>query len=190
LSAWANRKAAVQAEADALERAQGEAAVAEGHAALAEKPEEEVLAELGLPKPEDMKAGDDFSAFMKSTVPGALRSRALRRLWLTDPVLANVDSLVDYGEDFTGKGDPIGAIKTLYQVGKGMLREEEVFEEPVKAVEPDEEGEPEGLAIEPAPLPQLVDNADAEHPPLAPRRRMRFEFVEGNTPATTGTEPV
>ncbi len=186
MSAWANRRAAVQAETEALERAKDEAVVAESHAALAEKTEAEVLEDLQLPNPDEMQAGDDFTAFNKTTVPSALRNRALRKLWLSNPALANVDMLVDYGEDFTGKNDPIGAIQTLYKVGKGMLRDEEetveaVSEEP----EIEEEDEFEELDVTPAPLPVMEESAE---PALAPRRRMRFEFVEGDTPATTGTE--
>jgi len=81
LSAWAKRKAAVQAEADALEHTKQDAVIAEQHAALAEKTEEQVLSELHLPNPDQMQAGDDFSAFMGSSVPAALRNRALRKLW-------------------------------------------------------------------------------------------------------------
>ena len=187
LGAWSRRRAAVQAEADALVKADEEAVVAEQHAALAEKTEEEVLAELDLPVPEDMQAGDDFGAFMKSTVPAALRNRALRTLWRSNPLLANVDMLVDYGEDFTGASDPVGAISTIYRVGKGMLA--------------DKEDEPEGEVVKataPEPKEEAVDHAEVATAPLpepevrvalAPRRRMRFEFAEQDGPASAGMEP-
>jgi len=192
LSAWASRKAAVQAEAEALEAAKVEAAIAEQQAALASKPEAEVLAELDLPNPDEMVAGDDFSAFMKSTVPAALRNRALKRLWTSNPVLANVDMLVDYGEDFTAAADPVGIVKTIYRVGKGMLPDEvELEEEPVLAVQeeaPEEvvEGEAEFAQVETAPLPA----PESPSPPLVPRRRMRFDFEAGALPASTETEIV
>lgn len=170
------------AEAEATDLAKTNAAIAVQHQALEEKPEEEVLAELDLPMPEEMKSGDDFSAFMKTSVPSALRNRALRTLWRSDPILANVDMLVDYGEDFTGKGDVIGAIKTAYQVGKGYLREEEPELEgdtvEAEEIEQTAEVEPEP-EIEKAELP-VIEAAKAE----APRRRMRFEFDS----ATAGTE--
>lgn len=192
MSAWASRKAAVQAEAEALEAAKVEAAIAEQQAALASKPEAEVLAELDLPNPDEMVAGDDFSAFMKSTVPAALRNRALKRLWTSNPVLANVDMLVDYGEDFTAAADPVGIVKTIYRVGKGMLPDEvELEEEPVLAVQeeaPEEvvEGEAEFAQVETAPLPA----PESPSPPLVPRRRMRFDFEAGALPASTETEIV
>lgn len=186
MRSWANRKAAVQAEAEALESAEHEAVVAEQHAALAEKPEAEVLAELELPNPDDMQAGDDFSAFMKDTVPAALRNRALRTLWRSDPVLANVDMLVDYGDDFTGKNDPVGIIKTIYRVGKGMLPDEEETEDEAPAVEATEEAaeELEFEDAQPAPLPTMAEAPTAQ----PPRRRMRFEFEAGTLPASAETE--
>lgn len=186
MSVWANRKAAVQAEAEALESAEQAAVVAEQHAVLAEKPEAEVLAELDLPNPDAMQPGDDFSVFMKETVPAALRNRALRTLWRSDPVLANVDMLVDYGEDFTGKNDPVRIIKTIYRVGKGMLpdKEETEDEEVNEITEEVVEVVAEFEGAEPAPLPAPEALAAA----LPPRRRMRFEFEAGVTPVSTETE--
>jgi hypothetical protein len=84
-----------------------------------EKTDEELLAELELPDPETMKNGDDFSAFMKARVPERLRRRALRSLWLSNPALANLDELVDYGEDFTDAATVVENMQTVYEVGKG-----------------------------------------------------------------------
>ncbi len=182
MSAWASRKAAVQAEAEAERLAE----VATEHAALAEKPEAEVLEALDLPNPDDMQAGDDFSAFMKEAVPAALRNRALKRLWTSNPVLANVDMLVDYGEDFTAAADPVGIVKTIYRVGKGMLPDEDDVVE-VAAV-PDEvveEVEEDVVEVKAAPLP-----APEAPVALAPRRRMRFDFGEGALPSSIETETV
>ncbi len=181
MSRWANRKAAVQAEAEAERLAE----VATEHAALAEKPEAEVLEALELPNPDEMQAGDDFSAFMKETVPAALRNRALKRLWASNPALANVDMLVDYGEDFTAAADPAGLVKTIYRVGKGMLPDEEEVVEVAAAPEPMEAIEEE-VEVETAPLPEMEEPA----PVLAPRRRMRFEFEAGDMPPSTETETV
>ncbi len=88
------------------------------------KTEAEVLEALGLPDPDSLVKGDDFAAFMKAAVPAALRRRALRRLWLTDPVLANLDGLNDYEQDFTDAATVVPNLKTAYRVGKGMLRDE------------------------------------------------------------------
>ena len=117
---WSRRRAAVEAEAATEARAVAEVEVAEREAALADRDEAELLAELDLPDPDTLGAGDDFKAFLSDAVPARLKTRALRRLWLTNPVLANVDGLLDYGEDFTDAAMAVENIQTAYQVGKGM----------------------------------------------------------------------
>lgn len=119
---WARRKAAVAEEAAAEALAVETQVLAEEHAALEEKTDAEVLAELELPDPDEMDQGDDFSVFLAKAVPERIRRRALRKLWLTNPVLANLDELVDYGEDFTDSAMVIEGMQTAYQVGKGMLK--------------------------------------------------------------------
>lgn len=47
-----------------------------------------------------MAYGDDFSAFLKRGVPEALKRDALRKFFKSDPLLANLDGLNDYDEDF------------------------------------------------------------------------------------------
>lgn len=199
MTAWANRKAAVKAEAETRAKDEQSAVIAEQHAALAEQSEQEVLDQLELPNPDDMQAGDDFSAFMKSTVPAALRNRALRKLWTSDPILANVDLLVDYGDDFTGKNDPVGVIKTIYRVGKGMLPDEEetpeINEDVDKPTEQLAQAEQETEAeisdhdALPEVAPEVVAEQDQPKAP-APRRRMRFEFDPVNQSGIAEMETV
>lgn len=208
---WARRKAAVAAEAQAEVRAEEQAVLAEAHAELEEKSDAEILAELDLPDPEEMQQGDDFSVFLGKAVPERIRRKALRKLWLTNPVLANVDDLVDYGQDFTDSAMVVEAMQTTYQVGKGMLahvqemarQEEEAnalaegrvsleeFEVQTEAalVEGSDESEETELA-EVAPV-EVVAEAEAPTEPIpdvealsvAPlRRRMRFEFAASDTP--------
>lgn len=118
---WSRRKAAVR-EAEAKETGEAQAeAVAAGQAAIEEKTDEEILEQLGLPDPDSMKEGDDFSAFLAAAVPQRLRRRALRRLWAVNPALANLDGLIEYGEDYTDTATVIENLQTTYQVGKGML---------------------------------------------------------------------
>ena len=119
---WARRRAGVAAEAKAEQAALEAQVLAEEHAALEELSEAEMLAELDLPDPDTMVQGDDFSVFMAKAVPDQIRRRALRTLWRSNPVLANVDMLVDYGEDFTDAAMAVENIQTAYQVGKGMLK--------------------------------------------------------------------
>lgn len=117
---WSRRKAQVEAEAEAEARASEAETLAVRDAGLAEKTDAELLQELDLPDPDTMGLGDDFRVFMTKAVPDRLRRRALRRLWLSNPALANLDGLVDYGEDFTDKANVIENMQTAYQVGKGM----------------------------------------------------------------------
>ena len=118
---WARRKAAVEAEAQQAEVQQAQEVAAAREAALAEKTDEELLEELGLPEPESLGPEDDFKAFLSDGVPQRLKTRALRCLWRSNPILANVDGLVDYGEDFTDASCVVENLQTAYQVGKGML---------------------------------------------------------------------
>ena len=86
-------------------------------------PEEDLLKKLGLPDPDTLGEGDDFSAFLKKGVPEFLKNRALRRLWLSNPALANLDGLLDYGEDFTDAAKVPAVVTTAYRVGRGFLRD-------------------------------------------------------------------
>ncbi|MCR9146622.1 MAG: DUF3306 domain-containing protein [Rhodobacteraceae bacterium] len=117
---WSRRKAQVEAEERAEAEAQEAAHLAARDEALQEKTDEEILEDLGLPDPDTLEQGADFKAFMAKAVPERIRRRALRRLWLSNPALANLDGLLDYGEDFTNKATVIENMQTAYQVGKGM----------------------------------------------------------------------
>ncbi|QFT91974.1 hypothetical protein FIU86_03905 [Roseovarius sp. THAF9] len=203
---WSRRKARVAAEDAAEVEAREEAQRAEARASLEEKSDAEVLELLGLPDPDTMNRGDDFSAFMAETVPDRIRRWALRRLWGTNPALANLDGLLDYGEDFTDKAMVIENMQTAYQVGKGMLthvqklaREAEALsamtdtetedEAGTDAAEADveqasEEADPPGVA-EAAPVysyETATQEADAWAAPQ--RRRMQFTFDDTAEPGT------
>ena len=194
-SAWSRRKAAVVAEAVAEERAAEDAAIAEQHESLAEKTDVEILEELGLPDPDKMARGDDFKAFLKKTVPEHLRKRALRTLWRSNPVLACVDGLNDYDDDYLTGSFGQGPISTTYQVGKGMLshlleveRQKKVLLAPVEevaALEPTEEkldyeGEErldQTHASQLTPCDSAIEMQEAE-PTMTTPRRMTFHFED------------
>lgn len=184
---WTRRKARVREE----ELAEAQAAdIAEEQArqtALEQKADEEILRELNLPDPETLQPGDDVKAFMARAVPARLRQRALRRLWLTNPALANLDGLLDYGEDFTDSATVIENLQTAYQVGKGMLRHvedmarqaglDEAAEIGAEPAEDEDDGDiaaaeaPESLTEAPA---AREDEADSFA--TLPRRRIQFTF--------------
>ena len=205
LSRWSARKLRARAEG-APEPAPPEAPRAEPPMAepAPEKTDAEILQELGLPDPGNLVKGDDFRAFLRDGIPAGLRSRALRRLWLSDPLLANLDGLNDYEQDFTDKATVRPDLKTAYRVGKGFLRdappaaaadaEDEPKAPPVEAAgehgaaERGEQGAPpetepeESSPVEartaatagPADVGDAVTGAPAE--PGSRRRRMRFTF--------------
>jgi hypothetical protein len=120
-SRWSRLKR--EAKTDPVEaEAEAEAEVTQPEAPVDDdRPDEEVLEELGLPDPDTLKPGDNFTAFMARAVPARLRNRALRKLWISDPVLANLDELLDYGEDFTDAATVVENLQTAYQVGKGFV---------------------------------------------------------------------
>jgi hypothetical protein len=121
LDFWSRRKAAVrEAEAAETERRDAELESAK-RVELEEKSDAEILDELGLPDPDSLQMNDDFTRFLAKTVPERLRRRALRRLWLSNPVLANLDGLNDYEDDYTDAATAGQVVKTAYQVGRGFL---------------------------------------------------------------------
>ncbi|MEP3048109.1 MAG: DUF3306 domain-containing protein [Roseibium sp.] len=118
---WSRRKAAVQqAEVDEKLHVEAEE-IALKKAELAEKSDAEILEELNLPDPETLTEKDDFSQFLSAAVPERLKRRALRRLWGLNPLFANLDGLVDYGEDYTDAATVISDLQTVYKVGRGMV---------------------------------------------------------------------
>ena len=197
---WSRRKAAVAAEeaqdaAEVQERARAETA-----AELEAKTDEEILEELGLPDPKTLKPGDDFAAFLKDAVPDRIKKVALRKLWTSNPILANVDGLLDYGEDFTDAAVGAGVVETTYQVGKGMLAHVQEMarqaEEAARiALEGDEEEAIEALddapeielseeEIEPADVADAAHvspeypSDDLHHEPAPKLRKMTFQFAD------------
>ena len=175
-SFWTQRRAAVKAE-EAAEAAVQQAAPGPD---LAERTDAEILAELKLPDPDLLESGDNFAAFMSKAVPEHLRKRALRKLWRSNPVLACVDGLNDYDDDYLTGSTGNGAIATTYQVGKGLLAhllEMERQAAPVEEVEEVEEDEAEILLAE-AEEPSNERSEPVEEASAYRPRRMRFEFDE------------
>jgi len=143
---------------------------------------------------------------LNTALPQRLKQRALRQLWKLNPALANLDGLIDYGEDFTDSATVIDDLQTTYQVGKGMLRhieamaakdEDEELADDTVDLDPAEEVEAESptpvAALDDAPedevtlaaLPQssvepvaTVDEAQlgVSHA----RRRMQFHFEDAS----------
>jgi hypothetical protein len=202
-SRWSERKAAARREESPPDEAADSQEEAAPRDDFENMEDAEILRELGLPDPETLGAGADFKAFMTGSVPGHIRSRALRQLWRSNPLLANVDGLVDYGGDFTDSATVVENLQTAYEVGRGFARKLTELadsanesdppaadgEHPLDPDEPDAEVagtseagldgiEPEAaLPSENARTEELVGDAPA------PKQRMRFSF-DGDSDAS------
>jgi len=110
--------------------------------------EQEVVA--GLPPIESLGRDSDFTPFLSEKVPEFIRRKALSVLWRSDPVLANLDGLNDYDEDYNLIDTLINAAtQSNYKVGKGMPGpdDEDEEDENVEEVVESEDGEiPQGVA--------------------------------------------
>ncbi len=159
-------------------------------------PEQKLLEKYGLPDPDAIELGTDIKGFLRKEIPELLRRRALRSLWKSNPVLAVLDGLNDYDEDFTNAASTGNAIQTLYKVGQGMFDksarvdnqlDEQVPAEPIdpvrkpvredEMVAPTEISEPE-VAAEPSTVQYVeprVSDTDTEAEP-EPRYRPRMRF--------------
>lgn len=72
---------------------------------------------------EKVEYGFDFSIFMKRGVPDLLRKKALQKFFNSNPVLANLDGLNDYDEDYN---NPLHMVyKSSWDLKRGFLTEAE-----------------------------------------------------------------
>lgn len=94
----------------------------------------------------------DYKRFMQDGVPEALKRRALRQLWRSDPILANIDGLNDYDDDFTDAALAVDVLKTVHKVGRGYLTDDDD--------DSDETDEIENLDAE---EPAQVADGDEQH---------------------------
>jgi len=76
-----------------------------------------------LPPIDELTAESDYTGFLAKGVPEALTRAALRKLWLSDPVLANLDGLNNYDEDYNVVDQIITAAQTSYRPGLGYFDE-------------------------------------------------------------------
>ncbi len=206
LGRWSRRKAKARAgdpEQDPQEAAGDSQLPADGTSSEDDRPDSEVLEDLGLPDPDTLQEGDDFKAFLRSEVPARLRRRALARLWRSHPLLATVDDLVEYGEDYTDAATVVENLQTVYQVGRGMIVPEadppetpDMPAAPAEAAEgtSNEDGSAASDSAPPDPTPAEDDSPAAEaalpdaaeppsdsldSPPQPRRESMQFRFDDG-----------
>ncbi|MGA7974559.1 MAG: DUF3306 domain-containing protein [Pseudolabrys sp.] len=82
------------------------------------EPEHEVDIE-SLPDIETLTYESDFSVFLREGVPERLKQAALRKLWLSNPVFANLDGLNDYDPQ-TMKFLEEAVAEPIAEVGRGL----------------------------------------------------------------------
>lgn len=132
LSRWSRRKRGLEPEATPQTPADEAAAApvegAEQAEPVAAKDTMLTEADFADVNFEALDFGSDYARFMGKNVPDAIRNRALRKLWVSDPVLANMDGLHDYFGDYTDDAvaiKPGQILQTAYKYGQGFLSDEE-----------------------------------------------------------------
>lgn len=143
--------------------------------------DDEILAKYELPNPDVSELGMDVKGFMRKEIPEALRRRALRSLWRSNPVLAVLDGLNDYDEDFNTVKTGADGVKTLYQVGKGMFDKVKRAEEKLQELAQQSENEIQNFEVDVSPdKPQIENEAsEAEATPVSDAQNPKgvYEFA-------------
>lgn len=131
LSRWSRLKAQAAAAEEETKTAAAGAAMPEPAAAAAE--EESALgdgtadtppeAAPELPDLATLTAESDYTVFLAEGVAEETQRQALRILWRSDPVLANVSGLNDYDDDYRAIGTVQQVVETVYRAGAGYLEQ-------------------------------------------------------------------
>jgi hypothetical protein len=121
LSRWSQRKRAAEESAEKAAVDPGAAEDREAAAGQAEPAGEAPVRPEDLPDIDTLDATSDFKVFMKQGVPSSLKRKALNKLWHSDPFFNEICMLDDYNLDYTDAAMVVPNLKTLYQVGKGMV---------------------------------------------------------------------
>jgi hypothetical protein len=178
LSRWSQRKAAAR-------RGETPADPEEQPAPQATPIDDAASAEQGgtspddvpvLPPVEELTAQSDYTAFLGEKVPEHLRRAALRKLWSSDPVFANLDGLNHYDEDYNLVDTTISAAQTAYRAGRGYLEEiEDALEKIENALDAPgvEQIEPTGITVAEGSGASFVNHSDSGDKSVdAPQQRV------------------
>lgn len=198
MSRWSKRKRAIAAGEEVLDVSPdiAEAAPSDVPAKISEERAAELEANKMAAEAIDvdkLEYDSDFSAFFKDGVPSLLRQKAMRILWRSNPILANVDGLCDYDDNFADPSHILKKFESAYRIGKGYLFEDKEEELEVAATDEEETeedaleaDEQETLVADDQPLDEMQEIeavADdqtlmAELPPERPRvsLRQRLQF--------------
>ncbi len=172
LGRWAKRKQEVQRQ-DAAPQPELET--------LPEATPELPAEELPLPSLDSIVPGSDMTAFFQKHVPEALRTAALRKLWVTDPEIKNFIEMADYQWDFNNPDSIPGWSSSIKGVDvKGMLEKVMGIEKPAPEV---------SAQNMPAMAPESPEHSTPE--PRADEQTVRVEASEAireNTESAMKTE--
>lgn len=192
LSRWSQRKLAVKEDSESSDpKLDGAETLSRKEAELVTNREAAEAIDL-----ETLDGGSDFTVFLKEGVPDVLKRKALATLWLSDPVLANIDGLVDYDDDFGSPDLNMKIFKSAYQAGRGYLEHIDRQAAAVAAADESSEGDGEHQltkAVEDEPEAELVgsdDNADeAETASVALEDSIEFGEHTDESGGAPDTEP-
>ncbi|MBD1549428.1 DUF3306 domain-containing protein [Roseibium aggregatum] len=153
---------------------------------------ERMLSEEDLPDIDSLSYGSDFSAFLQKNVPEHLHRMALRKLWTSNPVLANVDGLNDYDLDYTISEMKEIAAQSAEDLARGAKRlnvsdlrsrEREARRQAAAQARP---GPAQATAPAPAPIAETQD--DGREGAAASEQIDPFEGGEAVTPPPRRTD--
>lgn len=138
-----------------------------------------------LPPIETLDASSDYTLFFKPGVPQALRTAALRKAWIADPLIRDYMSPLDYAWDFnTPGGLPHGFSNVLAETGEALRK---LINQAIGEMEPEEEKPevaPEVMLAEAAPA------VDAEAPEAVAAPEAPLRLSESLPPIPAAPEEV
>jgi hypothetical protein len=161
LERWSRRKREGEAtdpasrprtQTDAAETAAGEAEEASEERRLQLQRNREAAEAIDL---DSLDAASDIAPFFKDGVPKALKMAAMRAMWRTSPVFANLDGLNDYDQNFADPDLIKKFTGTAWKIGRGYLTDEPEPKTDVAAAD-------EAVEEMPEPPESVSDEKDAE----------------------------
>lgn len=190
LERWSRRKRGLEDEAEQARDTEDEAVAKSAKSAdeegvgdgpASEPSAEKDFADFDFDK---LDYDSDYKQFMESDVSAEARQKALRKLWVSNPVLANMDGLDDYCEDYTDAAVcvPKGMLKTAYRYGRGFLDDEEVARWEALGQDSKERAEEEATTRADAEKIAAAD-ADADDVKVSPDPETSREVASANEPS-------
>lgn len=180
LSRWSRRKLDEAAKAEAEPEAPGETETIEAQQVEAARVEAEIteaeanrLAAEAIDL-ETLTFESDFKVFLKRGVPEALRRTALRKFFNSNPLLANLDGLNDYDEDYNNPAHKV--YKSSWDVARGFLTKAEELAQ--KATGRISTAHEEKTATEGPSTDEVVDDVIPQEPPVDDPQSATAELVE------------